>query len=474
MLSDKLMTLLRSFSRQERTQFRKFLISPAFNENPVLTNLFDWIASHLNGTAQPSPLDKKDTWQHLFGDQPYRDARLRRLCSELDKLAMRFLAFGFYNKDISAEAMYLLPALNKIKLGKHFSGAVRKLKTELSTYGVQNAAYHYAIHHIENQSHILSQKTEVKNRKFKHLERADFHLDCFYIIQKLRHYIEFLMWKKGRPLDSELHFFPEFLNYLVTSKYINEPIIAVHYSIIMVYLNLENENHYHTFIKLLNKKSKYFAKTELKNIYLTAQNYCAHQINQGRLKYYRELFNIYKTLIEKELLLTNRILAPGNYKNIITVGLMVDEPDWVEQFIKQYTSHLPKANQDNDLNYNLAKVYFHQKQYDKVIDQLREVEYKNLVYSLGGKLMLLKTYYELDELNALDSLIDSFRTYLRRNRFISRDVRQQYLNVLRFVRKLAQLAPNDEAGTAKVTQQIKACKALAAKQWLLEKVGERG
>jgi len=183
---------------------------------------------------------------------------------------------------------------------------------------------------------------------------------------------------------------------------------------------------------------------------------------------------LYQRFIEYDLILKNDEIAPGNYKNIITVGLMIKEFDWVESFIQQYTPHLPEADQDNDLNYNLAKVYFHQEDYPRVIEQLREVEYKNLTYALGGKLMLLKTYFELEEVQSLESLIESFRIYLLRNKLISRDVRQQYSNVLRFTRKLFNLAPFDQEGLQKVKTQIEQCKALAAKKWLLEKVEERG
>ena len=121
----------------------------------------------------------------------------------------------------------------------------------------------------------------------------------------------------------------------------------------------------------------------------------------------------------------------------------------------------------------MAKVYFHTGQHEKVIDQLREVEYKTLNYALEGKLMLLKTYYELKEYRALESLMDSFRIYLHRNRVISRDVKQQYLNVLRFVKKLAYAAPYDTKNLEKIKKQIHNCKALADKKWILEKLAER-
>ncbi|HFC00061.1 MAG TPA: hypothetical protein ENJ53_04570 [Phaeodactylibacter sp.] len=91
---------------------------------------------------------------------------------------------------------------------------------------------------------------------------------------------------------------------------------------------------------------------------------------------------------------------------------------------------------------------------------------------MGGRLMLLKTYYELKEFDALESLLDSYRIYLIRNKLISKKVRQQLMNGIRFTRKLASLAPYDKAGLQKVKNQIDSCKALAAKKWLLEKVAE--
>ena len=209
-------------------------------------------------------------------------------------------------------------------------------------------------------------------------------------------------------------------------------------------------------------------------MYRFPQNFCAYHINLGKVKYYHELFDIYQTLIEKQIIFqSGGELDPAIYKNIITIGCLVKAFDWVEQFIQDHTGKLPKVSQDNDLNYNLAKVYFFTGQYEKVIEQLREVEYKNLDYSLGGKLMLLKTYYELDEFRALDSLMDSFRIYLHRNKIISRDVKQQYMNVLRFVKKLASIAPYDKEVIQKIKTQINNCKALADKKWILEKVAEK-
>lgn len=87
--------------------------------------------------------------------------------------------------------------------------------------------------------------------------------------------------------------------------------------------------------------------------------------------------------------------------------------------------------------------------------------------------MLLKTYFELEEYLALDSLVDSFRIYLRRSSKIPKEVKQQYMNVLRFAKRLSTLHPGDQKGVLRVKNQVVNCKALAAKRWLMEKIGER-
>jgi len=476
MLSDKLIQLLKSFSKVQLNQFRKYLISPFFNENQRLIQFFDLIYQSFQtckaGEGKINTLEKKAVWKILFQNKPYKDSQMRRLSSDLTREARHFLAYSQFKLDPMTEQIYLLPAVNEPRLTKHFISSVRQAKDVQRKMGFQNSAFHYNRYQLEYQCQVHLDEKVAKENNLTNLGQADFHLECFYIINKLRHYSELVMWKNVRSFDLELHFFPGFMDYIEQSTYIEIPAIAIQFRIVKLFLEPEQENNFYKLRALLVKNNALFQKEELRKMYLTAQNYCAYQINLGNLKYYKELFEIYKTLIEKEIILSKGEIAAGNYKNIITVGLMVDEPEWVESFIEKYTDTLPKINQDNDRNYNLAKVYFHQKRYEQVIEQLREVEYKTLVYVLGGRLMLLKTYYELHEESALDSLIDSFRIYLRRNQLISRDVRQQYLNVLRFVKKLATTGRYNKASLIKTKQQINQCKALAAKQWLLEKVEE--
>ena len=305
------------------------------------------------------------------------------------------------------------------------------------------------------------------------MEKADYHLDAFYIFNKLKNYCDFLAYKNITAINPNIHLFPDFLENLKSSPYINEPCIKSYFYIVSMMLQPDDEAFFQNAKEILEKNYDSFTTQELNTIYIYLKNYCIDtKINNGKSEYFYELFDIFKTLLEKEINFVDGMLDPRDYKNIVTVGLHIKEFDWTEKFIQNYTTRLPRESQDNDLSYNLAKVYFHKEDYQKVIEQLREVEYKNLSYTMGGRLMLLKTYYELNELDALESLLDSYGIYLRRNKLISREVKQQLMNGIRFTRKLASLPRYDKTGIQKLKTQINNCKALAAKKWLLEKVEE--
>ena len=474
MLKNKVVSLLKTFSRTDLHSFGKYLRSPFFNESESIIQLFEILSEMLrqNGSAVKQ-LSKQDVWKKLNGSLPYQDAPFRRLCSDLNKHAYSFLALQAFKQDEVLEQNTLLKSLDHTALEKHFTGVVRQIHSIQEKNGHRGMHFHFQNYLTEYSRHEHTETLKKKVTELPHLGQADYHLDCFYIAGKLRNYCDLLGYQTVFTIDTEIPLFPSFLEFVQQSLFLEEPVVKAFYLVAKMFLQPEEEAYFNQLKGLLKDTADKFSIDELKTLYTHLKNYSIHtKINTGQAAYFHQLFDVFGMQIDNGLILEDGIISPQNYKNIITVGLHIKAFDWVENFIQTYTDKLPKENQDNDFSYNLAKVYFHKEEYEKVIEQLREVEYKNLVYALGGKLMLLKTYFELKEYMALDSLLDSFRIYLRRNRLISRDVKQQYMNVLRFTKKLSNLAPHDRRSVDKIKSQIVNCKALAAKQWLLEKVAD--
>ena len=92
------------------------------------------------------------------------------------------------------------------------------------------------------------------------------------------------------------------------------------------------------------------------------------------------------------------------------------------------------------------------------------------MYALSAKQLLVRTYFELGEYLVLDSLIDSFKIYLRRNKQISKTQKQEYLNFLSFVKNLTVLNPRDRQKIQKLNSRIEKASSVMPKKWLLEKI----
>lgn len=480
MLSPKLISYLSAFSASEKVQFERYLRSPYFIESTALLSLYQHIQGRLSpGNAQvpqqDKQLDKKVVWKKLYGKAPYKDGTLRRICSELQQLAYQF---SYINNCVSIEKEEILCVLTTVTephQEKHFRGLSRKFNSLQQKSERPEEDHYRQLYDYHLACHQQLEARAEKQTDFSHLEQADYYLNCSYYLHKLRHYCEALgygLFSAQKPdIRLPAHLFQEIAQGGYTEK---EPWLRAYFQVAQLF---EAEDGAALFYLI---KEDFFTsivqqvpESDANALCIHLSNYCiTKKINAGEAHFFTELFDVYRQAIEAGLLMKNSVLSYQDYKNIITVGLHIKELDWVEYFIQQYTERLPGEHRRNALTYNLAKVYFHQEKYDEVIAQLREVEYESIVYTLGSKLLLLLTYFEMGEFLALDSLLDSFRIYLRRNREIARDVKEQYVNVIRFTRRLSRVSPGDDRALQRIEQQIQACEALASRQWLQEKIAE--
>jgi len=79
---------------------------------------------------------------------------------------------------------------------------------------------------------------------------------------------------------------------------------------------------------------------------------------------------------------------------------------------------------------------------DEALEILNNVKFTDLVYILGSRGLILRIYFDQDEEETMAYQIESFQSYLKRNKSISDQVRKRYTNLLRYLRKLSRLRSN--------------------------------
>ncbi len=473
MLSDKLLSLLAALSRPELNRLRKFVHSPYLNDQGDVCRLFEVIDAALRKSARRAQeMEKADLWKALYPERPYDDAHLRRLMSDLTVLAQRFLVAERRQQDPLSEAIELQQALERFDLPKHLAAAERAIDRLLEEYPGKTADYYYARYRKYWNVFTRASKQVATAGFSEKLAAADFHLECFYLTQKLKLYIDWLLYQGARADGHEMSLVAGFWDYLNDPRFEEVPLIRIFQKIITCFHNLDNETHFEELLQVLHLRGHELSRSDLRECFFIAQNYCALQINQGNTRYYYRYFELIKGMVEQDLLVEHEQIPEAVFKNFITVSLGAGQYEWTEQFIRQYASYLPARIRENARTFNLAYVYFYQKNYDRVIECLRDVEYSDVVYALGAKSILLRTYYEMGEYMALDSLLDSFRAFLLRNKVISKSLKREYLNFTSLVKKLVTLAPSDKGALQQLRQRVSQASYVMPKNWLLKKLTE--
>lgn len=422
------------------------------------------------------PLDewpaKVSAWQKIYKDETYDDVSIRHLSSYLNKLCLEFIGINKWQNDADEYDLTLLPELHRRNLSLHFTSLERNFNKRLETSGRRDTVYYLNQFRYERIRRLVLEQDGVKRTTDLNLSEINFNLDVFYIQHKLKLHCDALNYKNFLNVEIDIAPMEGLLENLESSPYYELPAIKIYHTIYKTLTGQEEERHFLLLLPLLREFGNIFDPDELDTIYVFTQNFCIKKINQGTITYYARLFEIYKDQIEQGLLLRDGELAPWHYKNIVTVGSQIGEFEWTEYFIHEYNHYLPANYRESAFSYNKARLEFSRKNYGKVVELLREVEYHDIFYALSARWMLLKTFWELEEDKALDALLESFRIYLRRNEKVSTQLKQQYSNMLRTISRLLRVNPHDKEQVKIFRKDVEQNKSLSDKHWFLQKIEE--
>lgn len=469
MRNSKVYSILKEFDRIEQNRFRKYLTSPYFNRDQALVQLYDLLINDVNG-GNGIELEKEVIWKQLNLGSSYNDTRFRKYCSDLLKLAEGFLAQEVFEERPMQKSINLINAVGKKKLDKLFNSTMRTAQRISEKQPFKSASFFYDQYEIEKNYYEMAQH-ELKRAKKSNLEKISNKLDIFYLSEKLRLHCEVLSRRRYSSFDYSLHLMDEILDGIEKYDLQSIPAIAVYYQIHLMLTDPETIEHYFKLKKLLAKHGFIFPKNESISLYHSAINYCIQKLNKGNQSFLDELFDLYNDLVEKEKIF-NGELSPWTFRNLIVVALRLGKYDWSVEFINQNSQDIHETYRENAVTFNLATVYFYQKKYLQVLELLQEVEYDDPSYNLNSKAMLLATYYELEEIEPLYSLFESFRVYLNRKKDLPEDRKSLYKNLIKYTKKLTKLMPGDAKSLEKLKQEVNSTKNIASIGWLKEKIGE--
>lgn len=476
MVNNKVIIALSALNVYELNRLQKFIRSPYFNKNDKLTSHFDYLF-HLIKQDELGNLVKEKLWEATHPKKKFNDTKFRKLNTDLLRLIEEFLAIEGFQKNPLHKANYLLKAIAEKKIDKLYNSTINTVKRLSKNQLEKSASYYYYQYQIEKNIFNLTSEFERKTQSKTELSNFNItqiaeNLDIFFLTEKMKYLNTLHTWQNVTKHEETIQFTDDLINQIKKIDYQSYPPLNIHYIIYLSTLEPDNDNHYQKLVENIEAHISSFPKEEAKDIFEAAINYCVRKANSGQSKYLEELFKLYNIGLDSEIMLVNGEITPTSFRNICFCSLRLQKYEWTENFINQYSGRLDEKYRDNAVTFNLARVYWYKKEFEKVIELLRDVEYEDILYNINSKITLLSVYYELDEFEAFESLVQSFKAFLRRQKSMPDKRRLNYSNFIKYTDRLYKIKAGDMEKIKLFRDDLGKETLVSSKFWLLEKAQE--
>jgi len=455
MKNHKLVLILKILSKKELNAFVRLVNTTFFNRKEEVVLLVEYLKKQYPKFSE-NLIKKEKIFKVISKEKTYNKRFLDDTVYHTIKLLEQFLVMEHLNNDSFRSSKILAKELENRKLTdlslKEFDKSKKLLAKKKLDLGTDVELFSINLH-----THLLMTNT-LKKEDNAPLIKANEKLDTFYWKNKLMLNDEFntrseLIAGMGKALDDE------------QIKKINAYSIEHTADLIfnsLCFLNSEKTNF--EFEQIFNdlKQNHGVLNEKIIRILINSLiNYCKKQYAKTQdLIFTKHWFNLYKFGYELGLFISKDKIDDTNFLNMVHLGLVHKEVDWVKFFIEDYKQYL-----NDNMLYNLAAamLHFETKNYNNVLNNLVEVPFGHINQNLTARSLIAKTYFEMKEYDLLDTHLKAYEIYLRRQTEISEQLKQVNLNFVSAVKKLA-LAQFDQKAMASLQKDLKE-KPIAYKSW---------
>jgi hypothetical protein len=397
------------------------------------------------------------------------------------KILEDYVAYKDFRDDKFTQGKHLIAGLRKRNVKKAFNKKINQTKDDLEDEKLRDNRYFYNkfLLATEADRYFLMNNLIERNNSIR--ERKEF-LDLFYFSTKLRDSTKLISRQLIIDETYDMTLTRDLIKVIESNheKYLKHPAIENYLNIFKLFDNPENGALYEKCKNSLKNSIGLFPPIEQKSLYESLINYCVGRINAGNNSFMTELFKLYKMLLKRDILLESGYLSQWTYLNISTLAQRLNKFNWTDSFLEDHKDKLPPEHRENAFITNSANLHFSKGEYKEALFLLHQVEFVDISYALTAKSVLLKSYYELMEVESFPHLVKSFQDYIRRNKLMSDNVKTIYSNSIKYTRILFDLKLKIEANKRsiesdkldKLRSKIIEEKNTGNKNWIIEKLEE--
>lgn len=428
MLKSKLFDVLKTFDEAEYREFGDFVASPYFNKSKVLIRLCS-IYRKFYPEFRNASFTKHNVYRKLLPGKEYNEGVLRNYNSDLLTLAEKFLADKNICRNNRNYYKQLLNELNLRNINKLFESNYRSALRTLENSESRDTSYHFDRYYIKQEGDVFNSLS----KKFSMQDKLDSEESFinYFVSVLLEMYAFIINQSEIFKVKYEFTLFDELINLVESKKGILSPVVLIYYHRLMLnftglekfYLLLkeqavnhgslsETENHFDTFICLINYVRKHKDMEAIENI--------------------REVFELRKIIIEKNIQTGKNYISHNIFNNQVKSGLKLKEFEWVFNFIESFKDRLLENIRHNTYEYCLAIYYYEIRNYPEALKHISLVS--------GGSFDLLEVKnltaricWDMNDFDLVHDNLASYNQYISKNRKLDKNTgrkHKEFINVM--------------------------------------------
>ena len=455
--------VIKTLETGEIRDIRIILRSDWFNYREDVRQLFEIVVRSVASRQGEMP-EKTAIFKKIYPEKAFDDRLLRLLGSWLTDAIEDYIRWKSIAGNPVGSYMVLASAYRKKNLPGLFQKNIRLAQERLDQQPFRNADYLRQKHDAlaENfRFEAASKRTEALN-----VQGVSDALDVWFFAQKLRQICTALSHQNVFKTEYKFSLLEVILEQIARDNLLQYPAIDLYYHCYIVLTQPDNEVGFARFLEKIVQHGACFPEEELRDLYVLGLNFCTRRINEGSQAHVRAGFELYRAGFEKKVFVVDGVLSRFTYRNAAALGLLLGELAWVRAFLDEFRAFIEPKYRDSNYHFNLARWEYEMKNYDAALLLLQHSESEDLLAALASKTMAAKILFNIGAFDALHSHLDAMQIFLKRHKEISYH-RANYVNFIRFTRKLATATPDQKIELRTAIQQEK---AVSEKKWLMEKV----
>jgi hypothetical protein len=483
-MKSELLSVLRKLKPVENKKLKCFLENPYFSHNKNLNLLFDCLLDFYP-LYDISKSDKIKIFKRIYGDIEYNDSTLRSLTHLLLTSVEDFVVTEYSIKNKVTRNVNLLKFLYERNINDFFEKSVESLETlvaeQLSIFSSESLL---AFNEIE----VLKYNFQKSNEKILHkdstysqsdiLLKSNQYLVLHFFIEIVSDYVIREIRQKKYSAEQANLFRPETLiNFETLESLIGQSDLKEVYNAYLLLYKMfsyfNDESYYFEYKKRVLKNLPKINKEEAAFHFSSMVSYCLMRKNSENDELFsKELWELYEIILEHGLYSnsTNRNLDIWLYRAILFLGLKLRYFDKVKKIIDNYSIKVKPSEIKNIINLSYAYYYYERGNFDLALEHAKYIKLSNFILKYDIKNLLIKIYFEQNYLENLDSIIHSYREFLKNDNILNSDLKNQFQNFLAHVEKLVTCSfDKDDLELKYQMDELSKNNYVYAKEWLLEK-----